>query len=207
MAKAIHLAIIDSDPLRIAGFRAFFEPQKHFLIKALSFTEVSPDLDVDVAIFPHRQGCNLAASMQRLRTLVPHLLVIVSGNVKSDDAVLDALVNGAKGYVDEAAQAPEFVRAIQVVNQGLIWASRRVIAQFVDRYGQGGTAVPGERFTIRQREVLRMLVAGRSNKEIAEPLGIEERTVKAHVAGLMRKIGVNNRIALSVHAVRHALVR
>lgn len=51
-----------------------------------------------------------------------------------------------------------------------------------------------------------MLVAGRSNKEIAEPLGVEERTVKAHVAELMKKIGVNNRIALSVHAVSHALV-
>jgi DNA-binding NarL/FixJ family response regulator len=46
-----------------------------------------------------------------------------------------------------------------------------------------------------------MLVAGRSNKEIAMPLGIEERTVKAHVSILMRKVGVQNRIMLSVHAV------
>jgi DNA-binding NarL/FixJ family response regulator len=54
--------------------------------------------------------------------------------------------------------------------------------------------------------VLELLVAGRSNKEIGSVLGIEERTVKAHVAKLMRKVGVQNRIALSVHAITHNLV-
>jgi DNA-binding NarL/FixJ family response regulator len=55
-------------------------------------------------------------------------------------------------------------------------------------------------------QVLGMLVEGRSNKEIGLPLGIEERTVKAHVAKLMRKVGARNRIALSVEAIRHSLV-
>ena len=61
-------------------------------------------------------------------------------------------------------------------------------------------------FTDREKEVLELLVAGRSNKEIGSALGIEERTVKAHVAKLMRKVGVQNRIALSVHAITHSLV-
>jgi len=61
-------------------------------------------------------------------------------------------------------------------------------------------------FTDREKEVLELLVAGRSNKEIGAVLGIEERTVKAHVAKLMRKVGVQNRIALSVHAITHNLV-
>ncbi len=59
--------------------------------------------------------------------------------------------------------------------------------------------------TIRERDVLELLVAAQSNREIARALGIEERTVKAHIAKLMRKVGVDNRIALSVFAVRHAL--
>ncbi len=61
-------------------------------------------------------------------------------------------------------------------------------------------------FTDREKEVLKMLVRGQSNKEIGAPLGIGERTVKAHVAKLMRKVGVQNRIALSVHAITHSLV-
>jgi len=61
-------------------------------------------------------------------------------------------------------------------------------------------------FTDREKKVLELLVAGRSNKEIGSPLGIGERTVKAHVAKLMRKVGVQNRIELSVHAITHSLV-
>jgi DNA-binding NarL/FixJ family response regulator len=61
-------------------------------------------------------------------------------------------------------------------------------------------------FTDRQKEVLELLVAGRSNKEIGYPLGIGERTVKAHVAKLMGKVGVQNRTALTVHALTHSLV-
>src|SRR5438552_2745958 len=61
-------------------------------------------------------------------------------------------------------------------------------------------------FTDRETQVLKMLVEGRSNKEIGTPLGIGERTVKAHVAKLMRKVGVENRVALTVHAITHSLV-
>ena len=61
-------------------------------------------------------------------------------------------------------------------------------------------------FTDREKEVLEMLVRGRSNKEIGATLGIEVRTVKAHVAKLLRKIGVQNRVELSIHAVTHSLV-
>ena len=61
-------------------------------------------------------------------------------------------------------------------------------------------------FTDREKQVSELLVAGRSNKEIGSALGIEERTGKAHVAKLMRKVGVQNRIALSVHAITHSLV-
>jgi DNA-binding NarL/FixJ family response regulator len=61
-------------------------------------------------------------------------------------------------------------------------------------------------FTDREKEVLELLVAGRANKEIGSVLGIEERTVKAHVAKLLRKVGVQNRVALSVHAITHSLV-
>ena len=61
-------------------------------------------------------------------------------------------------------------------------------------------------FTPREREVLEILVKGRSNREIGRPLGIKVRTVKSHVAKLMRKLGVRNRIALSTYAIAHSLI-
>ena len=85
----------------------------------------------------------------------------------------------------------------------------RVLSVFIERVSESpGRFFPAGRtaFTAREREVLELLVGGRSNKEIGAALGIEERTVKAHIAKLMRKNSVHNRLALSVHAVTRSLV-
>ena len=86
---------------------------------------------------------------------------------------------------------------------------RQLLSIFVERAsGVLGSPFLGDRvaFTPREQEVLEMVVDGRSNREIGEPLGIGVRTVKVHVAGLMRKVGVRNRIALSTYAFSHSLV-
>jgi DNA-binding NarL/FixJ family response regulator len=147
--------------------------------------------------------------MASLKAIRPDLRIIVTGSGMDDESVLKALVAGAKGYVDEAASAAEFIQALRIVHQGSVWASRRVLSTFIERVSASpGRIFPAGRitFTDREKEVLEMLVAGRSNKEIGSPLGIEERTVKAHIAKLMHKVGVQNRIALSVHAITHSLV-
>jgi DNA-binding NarL/FixJ family response regulator len=72
--------------------------------------------------------------------------------------------------------------------------------------GERRNATPEPKFTEREAQVLQLLVAGRPNREIAEALGIDAATVKAHVGRLMRKMGVDNRIALSVQAVNRNLV-
>ena len=90
-----------------------------------------------------------------------------------------------------------------------MWAPRHVFSMFIERLSFAPTHIfPADRaaFTDREKEVLEMLIAARSNKEIGATLGGEVRTVKAHVAKLLRKVGVQNRIALSVHAVTHSLV-
>jgi DNA-binding NarL/FixJ family response regulator len=145
--------------------------------------------------------------MASLKGTRPDLRVIVTGSGE-EGTILQALVAGAKGYVHEAASPAEFVEAVRIVSQGSVWAPRRVISLFIDVSSTPGRVFPAGRvtFTDREKEVLEMLVAGRSNKEIGSPLGIGERTVKAHVAKLMRKVGVQNRIALSVHAFTHSLV-
>jgi DNA-binding NarL/FixJ family response regulator len=147
--------------------------------------------------------------MASLKATRPDLRIIVTGSGIDEETILKAIASGANGYVDEAASPAEFAQAIRIVNQGSVWAPRRVLSMFIERVSSTpGRIFPAGRvtFTDREKEVLEMLVAGRSNKEIGAQLGIEERTVKAHVAKLMRKVGVQNRIALSVHAITHSLV-
>ena len=211
MAKKplIRIAVVESDPLRFVGFRALFDSESDFELVSATLPDISTLHGIDLVLLGSRAGQNLFDVMASLKATRPDLRIIVTGAGIDEETILKAIASGAKGYVDEAATPAEFVQAIRIVNQGSVWAPRRVLSMFIERVSSSpGRIFPAGRvtFTDREKEVLEMLVAGRSNKEIGAALGIEERTVKAHVAKLMRKVGVQNRIALSVHAITHSLV-
>lgn len=205
----IRIAVVESDPLRFVGFRALFDSEPDFELNSSTLQDITAERNIDLVLLGSRTGQNLFDQMASLKAARPDLKIIVTGAGMDEETILKAIASGAKGYVDEAAPASEFVQAIRIVNQGSVWAPRRVLSLFIERVTSSpGRIFPAGRvtFTDREKEVLEMLVAGRSNKEIGAALGIEERTVKAHVAKLMRKVGVQNRIALSVHAITHSLV-
>jgi len=206
---SIRIAVVESDPLRFIGFRALFDSQPELELISATVPEIGTRENVDLILLGSRGQQNLFDVMASLKAARPDLRIIVTGTGADDETILKALAAGAKGYVDEGTTAAEFFQAIQVVHQGSVWAPRRVLSMFIERVTSSpGRIFPAGRvsFTDREKEVLELLVAGRSNKEIGAALGIEERTVKAHVAKLMRKVGVQNRIALSVHAITHSLV-
>ena len=204
----IRVAVVESDPLRLVGFQALFNSVSGFDLVPASLPDIGVLQSIGLVLLGNRNTENLFDLMATLKATRPGLRIIVTGS--GDEAtILKAIVAGAKGYVDEAASPAEFVQAVRVVSQGSIWAPRHVFCMFIERVGSApGCMFPAGRasFTDREKEVLELLVAGRSNKEIGSPLGIGERTVKAHVAKLLRKVGVQNRIALSVHALTHSLV-
>jgi len=205
----IHIALVESDPLRLVGFRALLESESDLEMISASLPEIAVQTKVDVVLIGDRVGQNLFDTISNVKMMHPNLPIIVIGPNRDDETSLNAIVAGAKGYVFDGAPPREFAQAIRVVSQGSVWAPRRVLSMFVElaitqpkRMRPGVNAV----ITDREKQVLQMLVSGLTNKEIGAPLGIVERTVKAHIAKLMRKIGVHNRIELSVHAVARSLV-
>lgn len=205
----IHIAVIESEPLRFAGFAALLGAEPDFEVNATSLTEYENLPNADVILLSDPTGGNLVRDVARLKAIRPDLRIIATGAGAGEEAVLDVLASGAKGYMDEGASAAEFVQAIRIVNQGSLWVSRRILKMFIERTSRcDERAFPAAPvvLTAREKEVLEMLVAGNSNKEIAIPLGIEVRTVKSHISKLLRKTGVRNRIALSSYAIGHAIV-
>jgi DNA-binding NarL/FixJ family response regulator len=203
------IAVVESDPLRFIGLRSLFDSETDLELVSYSLAEIGARTNVDMVLLGTKHGQNLFDVMAGMKAARPDLRIIVTGSGADDETILKAVAAGAKGYVDEAATPQEFIMAIRIVNQGSVWAPRRVLSTFIERVtASPGRIFPAGRvtFTDREKEVLELLVAGRSNKEIGAALTIEERTVKAHVAKLMRKVGVQNRIALSVHAITHSLV-
>jgi DNA-binding NarL/FixJ family response regulator len=205
----VQIAVIDNDPLRFIGFREVLSSESDFDLQSVSLAEIGTHQGADVILLGRHLGKNVIQVLTTLKALRPSIDVVVTGCNLDDSSILKIIAAGAKGYVDESASAGELVRAIRTVRSGSVWAPRRVLSMFVEQaYRSSGHGISiGERpFTIREKEVLTMLVAGCTNGEIAAPLGIEERTVKAHVAKLMRKVGMPNRVMLSVHAITHSLV-
>lgn len=205
----LRVAFVDNDPLRLVGFRALLESESDLELIPASFPEIENQSNIDVVLIGDRPGQNLFDIMSSFKMMRSSLPIIVIGRSTDDKIVLNAIVSGAKGYVFDGAPPSEFARAIRTVSQGSIWAPRRVLSMFIElAIAQRNGMLPGanDAITDREKQVLKMLVAGLSNKEIGGPLGIVERTVKAHIAKMMRKVGVHNRIELSVHAVAHSLV-
>lgn len=205
----IRIAVVESDPLRVVGFQALFDSEPDFELISPFLPDIDTQQHIDLVLVGDRFSQNLFDVMASLKATRPHLRIILTSSAMDEETVLKALASGAKGYVDAAAAPADFVQAIRIVSQGSVWAPRRVLSMFIERV----TSAPGSiffagqlTFTDREREVLEMLVEGRSNRGIGATLGIEERTVKAHVAKLLRKVGVQNRVELSIHAVTHSLV-
>ncbi len=205
----IRIVALESDPLWFAGLRALLTSEPDIELIAADLTELCQLRDLDLVLLRSRAGTSLFETIEQVKAARAERRILVTGAALSDELILDLIVAGAKGYVDAPAAGAEFAQAIRVVAEGSVWAPRRVLSAFVERASSPkGLADPGERLrlTEQEKQVLKMLVAGLTNREISAPLGLGVREVRSHVGRLMRKAGVQNRMALSIHAITHSLV-
>jgi DNA-binding NarL/FixJ family response regulator len=205
----IRIALLEDDPLRRVGLRALLESESDLELIPGSLPEIATRSKVILVLAKDREGRNLADLVSNIKTATPNLPIIVIGAGTDDNTMLNAMISGAKGYLSEGASPRQMAAAIRTVSRGSIWFPRLVLSRFIELAQTKRPQLrlePREALTDREREVLNMLVAGLSNKEIGLPLGIEERTVKSHVSKMLRKLGLENRIALSVYAITHSLV-
>jgi DNA-binding NarL/FixJ family response regulator len=204
----LRIGLLDADPIRVVGFVAEFEHHPRLEIVPLDLPGLVADSKITLCILGLHGGINLGSTLATLRGLRPGLRILLMGPERSDPDMLALIAAGAKGYLHETSTPDDIEQAIERVRDGAVYVPKRVLTQIADIAEQVvdvPAPPPDLHLTAREREVLQLLVAAQSNREIARALGIEERTVKAHVAKLMRKVGVDNRIALSVFAVRHAI--
>jgi DNA-binding NarL/FixJ family response regulator len=202
----IRIGLVADEPIRLAGLASVFDqpagPNRAQLIPIPGTTAellASPVLEYLVV--------DLHATHSRLKTLEhirrqrPDIRLIVIGPEEDEELVLNAIIAGARAYLDLNAPPAMVRKAIEVVTDGSIWAPRRLLSKLIDRLLKHSSSPrPAPSLTAREREVLELIMRARSNREIAAALGIEERTVRAHLGRLMRKAGVDNRIKLSMAA-------
>ena len=129
--------------------------------------------------------------------------VILAGADRDERWAVEALKTGARGILSKGATVESLLKAVRVVHQGELWASKRVIALTVEELAARSVNPPvgklafGERLSPREREIVQLIVGGLSNLEAANRLGITEATVKAHLTHIFQKLALRGRAQLA----------
>ena len=204
----LRIGLVATDPMRILGLQTMFPPEGPVEIVPLSLPGVLDDSGVSLILIDSACTDHIFELLTTFRRTRPHLKLILMGFAEDHEHIQRIIGAGAKGYLSHSAKESEVRLAIEIVQDGSVWAPRKVLARLLESQDQDERTklAAAPKFTEREGEVLRLLVAGHPNRVIAEEMGIDLITVKAHVGRLMRKVGVENRIALSVQAVHRNLV-
>jgi DNA-binding NarL/FixJ family response regulator len=208
----LRLGLVATDPLRILGLQTILSQAgaegRPVEIVPLSVPGALDASGVSLILIDSACTDHIFELLATFRRARPHLRLIVLGLQEDHDYIQRIIGAGAKGYLAHTAKESEVRLAIEIVQDGSAWAPRKVLAQLLEMSADATreAAAKEPKFTEREAQVLRLLVAGHPNRVIAEELGIDLMTVKAHVGRLMRKVGVENRIALSVQAVSRNLL-
>jgi len=158
-----------------------------------------PDIVLMDLALPGMSGVEAA---QRLRANHPAVKVVVLTSFAGQDAVLPAVRAGVAGYLLKDVGPAELADALRAVHAGGAPLHPTVAATVM----QSVLEPVRDPLTPREREVLRLLARGLSNRLIARELVLSEKTVKAHVSAILAKLGVADRTQAALHAVHHGLV-
>jgi DNA-binding NarL/FixJ family response regulator len=210
----IRVGVLTDEPIRLEGLASIFEDRPSEGSPALTpvygqAEELLTDLSLAYLVVDLNSPSGSVESVESIHRRRPSLRLIILGPEGDDRLIMDLILAGARAYLDLKA-GPRIVRqAVEVVTSGSIWAPRRLLSLMIDRLmensDQSLTSAPLH-LTDRERQVLDLILMACPNREIARKLGIEERTVQAHVGRLMRKTGAENRTDLSMRASNPALL-
>ena len=209
------MLICDDHAIIRAGLRLILEQEEEFEIvgeaengeeSVRRAARLQPDLVIMDISMPGLSGLE---ATPRVLEAAPNVRVLIL-TVHDDEAYFfQALQAGAAGYVLKGASRSELLAAIRLVVHGGVPIPRKLGPHLLNDYlerVENGRAPSYEQLSPREREVLRLIAKGRTNKEIAEQLSLSVRTVERHRSSIMTRIGLQNRAELVAYAVRQGFL-
>ena len=167
---------------------------------------LDPDLVLMDVRMPRMRGVEATRAIAAIRPETPIVMLTVS---EDEEDLFAAIRAGARGYLLKDLEASQLRSMIEAVARGdaaiTPATAARIIRHLSSLDAAGGEPAP-DRLTSRELEVLRLVTAGRRNKEIAAELGISENTVKYHLRNILEKLHVQSRTEIATRALRDGLV-
>jgi DNA-binding NarL/FixJ family response regulator len=199
----VRLGLVSVDPLRLVGLQAILVDRVEFEVIPLSVPRALDTSGLQVVMIDADVTEHLFELLAAFRRDRPKIKLMVVGPETEFDYIGRVIGAGAKGYLGYRSSESELKMALDVVLDGSVWAPRKVLARLLEqsRESEESKLQTEPKFTMREREVLKLLELGHPNREIAHALGVDEGAIKAHIGRLMRKVGVGNRTALTMRTV------
>ncbi|MEZ4518161.1 MAG: response regulator transcription factor [Chloroflexota bacterium] len=170
--------------------------------------DLLPDVVLMDVRMPVMDGIEAAAEIQRL---FPQVKVLMLTTFDDEAYVKGALRSGAVGYMLKNTPATDLAQAIHMAQRGIVQLAPTAASKMLNTETRPATSIatgenPLNKLTEREYEVLRLVVQGASNREIADKLVITEGTVKSHISNILNRLGASDRTQAAVIAVRHGLI-
>ena len=201
--EAVHLILERENSIQVVGVAAN-GPEVIRLIE-----ELKPDILLLEHTVIKMESLDI---IRPIRRKSPKTEVLMLNGTLDEAMLLEALKAGACGYLSKDTNAGDLIKAIQAVCQGELWIRRKYMKKLLKREeaahsrGEDEHTRANNELTQREQQVLRLLAAGKRNKEVAKTLFISEKTVKSHLNKIFLKLGVNGRLEAALYAMKSGLV-
>jgi DNA-binding NarL/FixJ family response regulator len=169
--------------------------------------ELRPDIAIVDIAMPELNGID---ATRRIVQACPTTRVIILSMYSSTEHIVRALRAGALGYVLKESAGIEVVNAIRTVHDGHRYLSEKILDSVIDDYLSRRDMVesdsPMARLSLREREILQLVIEGKSSVEIAEILKLSPKTIETHRSRMMKKLEVRDVVGLTKFGVQHGLI-
>jgi DNA-binding NarL/FixJ family response regulator len=211
MREPISVLVVDDHQVVRQGLRAFLASAGDLEVvgeagtaesAVASAAELAPDVVLLDLVLPGAHGMS---AVRGIKQASPRSQVVVLTSFDADDHVFPALRAGALSYLLKDADPEQILAAVRCAARGEAILHPRVAARLVQDL-RGAREDPSTDLSAREREVLACVAGGASNREIAEKLGIGEKTVKSHVSNILGKLHLADRTQAAIFAWREGLM-
>ena len=219
MGEKINIVLADDHVLVRNGIKAMLESDANIQVvgeagSGAEALEVARQLHPDILVLDIRMpGMTGLEAAGRLEDVAPDTKAVILSMHDSEDYVLQALDAGAYGYLLKDTDKNEFIRALKQIKAGNKYFSGAVSNVLANRLlnarpekSMASSAEDPYHLTRKEKEILRLVIDGKQNKQIADSLGKSVRTIETHRFNIMKKLGVNNAIDMVNKVVKENLI-
>ncbi|MEI2581423.1 response regulator transcription factor [Scytonema sp. PRP1] len=210
--SVLRILIVEDDPMMQLGLEQSLmaHPQLEIVGQAedgylgvQAALKLKPNLVVMDIGLPRLDGI---AATQQIKAALPETHVVMLTSHQTDTEIIAALSSGADAYCIKGASVERLLSAIAAAVEGATYLDPQIARRVIDNLKPPSPSGNAANLSQRELEVLRLMVEGLSNPEIAQKLYLSPNTVKTHVRGIMNKLSVDDRVQAAVVALRSGLV-